>query len=351
MSQLLRKRPPPKSSKKPEQKALEAQESIEARQHQYVLPERVAKGNTSAEGLLEEPKFRCRYHLGSYSKEARVWTCCNQPSVPSTEPCGGAHEHVPREQDLNELTMLYQCYHTPLSPPKRSDIYHAVALDCEMGQAANGDSELIRVTLIDYFSEAILIDNLVEPEVELAHLNTRYSGVTWADMKKARRDRTILRGKAAARQAVWRYVGPDTVVIGHGLENDLRSLRWIHSLIVDSLVTESIRRKLKEKEEAKVVEALQAVEALEIAEEASNITATAKKDSNDLVKTKPAVLGKPAEKRPMRKPGILSLKTLAKSKLSRDIQNKGKAGHDSLEDAIAARDLVHLNVLELMGRQ
>jgi RNA exonuclease 1 len=41
----------------------------------------------------------------------------------------------------------------------------------------------------------------------------------------------------------------------------------------------------------------------------------------------------------------MSLKTLAKQYLGRDIQ-MGK-GHDSLEDAVAARDLVHYNVLGL----
>jgi RNA exonuclease 1 len=54
------------------------------------------------------------------------------------------------------------------------------------------------------------------------------------------------------------------------------------------------------------------------------------------------------EKAPVPKPKILSLKTMTKKYPGRDIQTKGKAGHDSLEDAIAARDLVHRNVCEVM---
>jgi DNA polymerase III epsilon subunit-like protein len=50
------------------------------------------------------------------------------------------------------------------------------------------------------------------------------------------------------------------------------------------------------------------------------------------------------EKQKKRKGGAMSLKTLAKKYLDRDIQ-KGNKGHDSLEDAIAARDVVHYNVL------
>jgi DNA polymerase III epsilon subunit-like protein len=39
--------------------------------------------------------------------------------------------------------------------------------------------------------------------------------------------------------------------------------------------------------------------------------------------------------------GDLALKTLLKKYLATDIQTKGNKGHDSLEDATAARDLVH----------
>jgi DNA polymerase III epsilon subunit-like protein len=42
-----------------------------------------------------------------------------------------------------------------------------------------------------------------------------------------------------------------------------------------------------------------------------------------------------------------SLKNLAKKYLSRDIQMSGRDGHDSLEDAVAARDLVHYQILDL----
>ena len=44
----------------------------------------------------------------------------------------------------------------------------------------------------------------------------------------------------------------------------------------------------------------------------------------------------------------LSLKVLASERLNRAIQNK-KIGHDSLEDAIASRDLIHWHVVRMMG--
>lgn len=349
MSRLLRKRPTPASTKEPKAETSNKKAALESPSQSHTDGQAIAQADTPAVAALEEPKFRCRFHLGDCIN--RVWTCCDQPAIKTTEPCGGALEHVPRDQALPELIGLYQCYPTPLS--QGCDIRHAVAIDCEMGQAANGDSELIRITLIDYFSENVLIDNFVEPEVEMSHLNTRYSGVTWGDIKKARRDKTLLRGKTAARKAIWRYVGPHTVVVGHGLVNDLRSLRWFHEVIVDSFVTESGRAKLKEEGEAKLKAEEEArlkqegVEDRVASPDMANIKGGVASPSLEVMTTDI----KPEEPRPAHKPGNLSLKTLAKRNLGRDIQMKSKTGHDSLEDAIAARDLVHWNVLELMGLQ
>jgi hypothetical protein len=48
--------------------------------------------------------------------------------------------------------------------------------------------------------------------------------------------------------------------------------------------------------------------------------------------------------------GALSLKTLTMARCGRDIQKAGKRGHDSLEDAIAARDLAHWNIVNVVLR-
>ena len=54
----------------------------------------------------------------------------------------------------------------------------AVALDCQMGTADDGEMELIRLTMIDYFSSETFIDSLVFPSVKMFHYNTRFSRVT-----------------------------------------------------------------------------------------------------------------------------------------------------------------------------
>ncbi|KAF2834027.1 hypothetical protein CC86DRAFT_442293 [Ophiobolus disseminans] len=301
----------------------------------------------------QEPRIHCRFHPGDLIN--RVWICCNQS--PSAPLCSGAYQHSPRSQGLRELIELHQCYPTPWTPPRGNNICEAVALDCEMGTAASGDPELIRVTLVNYFSKTVILDNIVKPDVPMQHLNTRYSGVTWADMKNARKQGTSLKGKAGAREKIWKHVGPHTLVVGHGVNNDLRSLRWIHTLVVDSYVTEFGRVKLKEAEELKLKKAEEQKLKEAEAKTGNLTTLDASKNSEDLKIPDSGTLTTPNdpaattnEPPRVRKPGNLLLKTLAKKYLDRDIQTQGKKGHDSLEDAIAARDLVHRNVVDLVGR-
>jgi RNA exonuclease 1 len=177
--------------------------------------------------------------------------------------------------------------------------------------------------MVDFFSGAILIDSLVYPSVKMAHYNTRFSGVTRKTMEEARRRRKCLLGRDAARQAVYKFVGTDTVVVGHAGHQDLTSLRWTHPRVVDTLILETRKRRLEEdaamrKEWAEPANSAQG--------EPADPKAVAKEeDGNNMSKLQE---------------GGLSLKALALKRLNRVIQVKGR-GHDSLEDALATRDLLH----------
>lgn len=157
-----------------------------------------------------------------------------------------------------------------------------------MGHGVSQDSELIRVTLLDYFSLDVLIDKLVYPRVPLQHTRRWVSGVSFADLNNARHQGKCLDGRDAARREVWKYVGPQTIVVGHSAQSDLEALRMAHRTVVDTMVIEMQR------------------------------------------------IGAPKQQ-----PG---LKRLAALKLGRVIQNS-KDGHDSKEDAMATRDLAHWTVL------
>jgi len=118
-----------------------------------------------------------------------------------------------------------------------------------MGTAVSGDSEVIHITLIDYFTNKILIDSLVEPNVAMSDCNTKYSSVTFKDIREAKREQRCLLGHHVAIRQVWRFVGPETIVAGHGASSDLRVLRCPHANVVDSQIIEGMRLKKKEAEE------------------------------------------------------------------------------------------------------
>ena len=277
----------------------------------------------------------------------KVWSCCNQP--PSSEPCSGARFHEPNYYEIGEIEALWQYHPTP-RPSWRAresgQIRSAVALDCEMGTSKSGDSELIRISLVDHFTSEVLIDQLVFPSVWMRHLNSKYSGVTWADMNEARSRRTCIFGRDKARRKVWEYVGPETVVIGHSLNNDLGALRWIHRRVVDTFLIEfRLDEELKAEQEAQSKE-------MEVAQGAGTepdggVSLDSTKMQED--QAQGGDMEKEEKKKPGKGNGQFSLKTLARTRLGREIQNKGKEGHDSLEDAIAARDLADWHVKKALG--
>lgn len=197
-----------------------------------------------------------------------------------------------------------------------------------MGTARDGEPELIRVTVLEYFTGATLLDSLVWPDVPMQHFNTRYSGVTAPQMWAAKRDQTCLFGVEAARREVWRYVDADTVVVGHDVKNDLGALRWAHGVVVDSILVEAAAR--------------QKASQWDIAKEQENRNAGA--SSGGSAGGVDRAASQEGSEEP-RGPG-LSLKDVSKLRLGRIIQ---ESTHDSFEDALASRDIVHYYAMMSMA--
>ena len=138
---------------------------------------------TSSTGLkpipassLTKEHWNCQYHTGFVQGHGnrRVWSCCGVPagSYVPFNLCSGKLFHEAETLSHDELVQKYQLYRTPF----HDSPLPAVAIDCEMGTSKEGMPELIRVTMVDYFSGVAVVDSLVNPSVPMAHLNTRYSG-------------------------------------------------------------------------------------------------------------------------------------------------------------------------------
>ncbi|KAM0245092.1 hypothetical protein ACHAQJ_010646 [Trichoderma viride] len=289
------------------------------------------QGQSSSGGKQKQTVLHCKYHPGRVFQ--RKWTCCN--GVPSALPCQGQEDHTPKIYAASELEKEWRFYATPPFEPSGQQAI-AVVIDCEMGTASTGETELIRVSAVDYFSGAVLLDSLVYPDVKMIHYNTKYSGITRQNMENARRTRSCLFGRANARKALWKFIGPDTIIIGHSCHSDLTSLRWIHPVIVDTLIIE--KRNKPPEEDKNKEEDKQATEGPE-----ASVSILPLKDGNESrqEESNQKALAKPRQR------GGLSLKALAKERLARDIQSNSR-GHDSVEDSIATRDVLHWNILKLL---
>ncbi|TGZ80720.1 hypothetical protein EX30DRAFT_341363 [Ascodesmis nigricans] len=168
---------------------------------------------------------------------------------------------------------------------RRTPARRALSIDCEMGGVGRM-SQLIQLVVLDYLTGEQLINTLVMAPrgLEINDFRTRYSGVTSAAYHAAIKNNTILRtGWQAARNALFRLMDGNTIIVGHNVKEDLRALRIAHDKIVDSQLLVQL---------------------------AANLGA-----------------------------GV-ALKRILAEVVGREIQNRGRKGHDCHEDALAARDAV-----------
>ncbi|KAG2205259.1 hypothetical protein INT47_009524 [Mucor saturninus] len=103
-----------------------------------------------------------------------------------------------------------------------------VALDCEMCKTVDGYA-VTRVALIDR-NHNQLINEFVMPSEEITDYVTHISGVSAESLKGVS---TTL---ADIQKKIQTYVTDDTILVGHGLVNDMKCLKMRHPHIIDTAV-------------------------------------------------------------------------------------------------------------------
>lgn len=167
----------------------------------------------------------CRFHFGPKIKtvDQRLHSCCHQPV--GELGCTTAPAHVfsviPALEDFCELAHW----------PRLIDQRPVAALDVEMIYTVEGQFPA-RVSIVDW-QGGILLDVLVKPPVPVVDFNTRYSGIRAEDLQGEQ-------GRVIDYHDLYRrlkeLVGPDTILIGHSLENDMLALRLISDQIIDTAI-------------------------------------------------------------------------------------------------------------------
>ncbi|KAH7105535.1 ribonuclease H-like domain-containing protein [Auriculariales sp. MPI-PUGE-AT-0066] len=241
----------------------------------------------------------CKFHWGKVQfiklsgEKQRVHTCCSQqhPAIPCEV---GAH--VFYETDPKILHSRY-----PFTPSDADDSGTALSiagLDCEMVYTTGG-MRLARISVVDAAGR-IVFDELVRMEPGITVMYVHYilmerlnDEISFSDFNTrfsgvTNLDDAVL-DLSAARKALGSVISSQTILIGHALDNDLKALRMIHHRCVDTV---------------------------------------------DLY---PHANGFPLRR---------ALRSLVQQHLHRTIQNAGGAGHSSVEDSIAALDLVKSYLVE-----
>ena len=107
--------------------------------------------------------------------------------------------------------------------PKR----HVIALDCEMVETIFG-LEIARVSVVD-MEGSLLLDTTVLPTHEVTNYLTEFSGITKEILDETKTTLEEVRSKLLEQ-----FIFKDTVLVGHGLENDLQKLHIAHRKVVDT---------------------------------------------------------------------------------------------------------------------
>ncbi|KAK6335726.1 hypothetical protein TWF730_003104 [Orbilia blumenaviensis] len=188
-------------------------------------------------------RLKCRIHPGQKLPSQKIWSCCRMTTVDFPGEPSGCRVY-PRHDWTNDSIVpqrFWDLHHTPpFKPSSRcKQPRKAVSLDCEMATNKFDYPELIKLTLVDVFTQEVLIDSLVKPMVNIKNMVTHIHGITYKNIISASNASAAILGRDAARERIFDFVGPGTMVLVHGGANDFMCLRWLHTHIVDTQEIES----------------------------------------------------------------------------------------------------------------
>lgn len=208
----------------------------------------------------------CLYHWGRINRffdgyEMRhVYSCCNRDYDGSfINGCTANRVHVWTGVSAG-LNGPYEGF---VRTKKRPGRPHAdgntgiFALDCEMCFTGCG-LELAKVSIIRSDGN-LYYESFVRPERPIVDYNTRFSGITEKDLYAGQSSYNMRRSSTASNSSsssaisngyartvktlkevqkdLLQFIFDDTILIGHGIENDLKALKLIHKTIIDTSIS------------------------------------------------------------------------------------------------------------------
>ncbi|OWA54789.1 RNA exonuclease 1-like protein [Hypsibius exemplaris] len=197
------------------------------------------------EGNYVNGEGGCVYHWGkAFSRRvsgegiAAKRNCCAEDSA--SPGCQVAAYHV--ADTIPSLSGFVASQGVKAKPEHRHGVY---AIDCEMIYTVGG-MELARLTIVDRQLKCVY-ETLVRPKQRIIDCNTRFSGLKMEQFTGKLGTNSPLTTIKTIEEVHKDLLGgglinEETILIGHSLESDLLSMKFIHRNIVDTSLVFPHRR-------------------------------------------------------------------------------------------------------------
>ena len=164
----------------------------------------------------------CVYHWGK-ARSSRKYSCCGRRIKSGCETAlshvwrGPLYEVSGQHKDLDGFAKT----RVPRNRAVPTDGNFGVfGLDGEMLFTTQG-LQLCKITVVG-IDGRLVYETIICPEDAIVDYNTRFSGVTARDLKRG-----PVKSLKEVQNDLLGFINANTILIGHGLENDLRALKVI----------------------------------------------------------------------------------------------------------------------------
>lgn len=171
----------------------------------------------------------CLYHWGK-ARSSRKYSCCGRRSKSGCEVAtshvwrGILYEISGQHKDLDGFAKT----RVPRNRAQPSDgNYGVYGIDGEMLFTTKG-LQLCKVTVVG-IDGRLVYETIIRPDDTIIDYNTRFSGVTARDLKRG-----SVKSLKDVQNDLLGFINANTILIGHGLENDLRALKLVHMTVIDT---------------------------------------------------------------------------------------------------------------------
>ena len=156
-------------------------------------------------------------HVGGF------WDCCN--GMIGCRKCAEEtnHDSLFRECFLDQSVVMTTHEGQDAGPAK------VFALDCEMVNTSRG-KEVARVTLLTFHGGSCN-ETLVIPPATIVDYKTKYSGITETTLEG------VTTTLADVQKSLLGQISSKDIIVGHGLDNDLRCLHLEHRKVRQKKLT------------------------------------------------------------------------------------------------------------------